>query len=124
MRSLHNIGTFPAQGKSEYQWTLSAPIQSPPPDDEGGSEQSQPACRGSQTEAETNSFFCSTYPIANTSLTGWPYGVTEQTNTVLLELWLSLPDMTGGVVDRMEDYVRGVVGTWLCETVRVSEHVW
>ena len=71
-----------------------------------------------------NHYYTSTLPIANTSLTEWPNGVTKQTDTVVLELWISVPDLTAECVSEIECYVRCTVGTWLANTLGVTEHVW
>lgn len=60
------------QVNTDYQWTLCAPIQDP---SDSSSADEAP------TKTSNNNCFCSTLPIRTISLTGWPYGVTEQTNS-------------------------------------------
>ena len=114
---------------SIYQWTLSAPIQSlcTSESTQRSEKEEDPASldTGAMSIVASNDhYYTSTLPIANTSQTEWPLGVTTQTNTVVVELWISAPDRTADFVSEIECYVRCTVGTWLANTVGVTGHVW
>lgn len=99
------------------QWTLSAPIQA------GLSSGPVSSCGFLQSSVDDNSLtpaavavtnqFCMTNPCSGSGPKAkWPYGVTECTDTILVDYWFAANDIQP-IFTTLDDFVKTKIANWI-----------